>query len=67
MKKIGTECIDEKPTVIIEKREMKNSKGEVIRSWDESVPATTYYYRTHRKCKYCGYKDYLSSSEKQKN
>ncbi len=67
MKKIGTECIDEKPSVITKKREMKNSKGEVVRTWEESIPATIYYYRTHRKCKHCSYRDYLSSSEKREN
>jgi len=67
MRKTRKECVDEKPTVIIEERKMKNSKGEVIRTWEDSVPATIYYYRTHRKCKHCGYKDYLTSSETVKN
>ena len=67
MRKTSKECVDEKPTGITEERKMKNSKGEVIRTWEESVPATVYYYRTHRKCKHCGYRDYLTSSETAKN
>lgn len=67
MKKVRQECIDEKPTTIVEKRTRKNSKGEVISTWEVDVPATIYYYRTHRKCKRCGYRDYLSSSKTRKN
>jgi len=67
MKKTGTECVDEKPTTIVEKRERKNRNGQVISSWEVDVPATIYYYRTHRKCKHCGYRDYLTSSETAKN
>lgn len=67
MKKIRTECVDQKPSVIVNILKDRNSKNEVIRTREEHIPATVYYYRTHRKCKYCGFKDYLSSSEKKAN
>ncbi len=67
MKKISTKCIDEKPSVIYKKREIKNSKGEVLKTWTDSVPATIYYYQIHRKCKHCGHEDYLSKSDKREN
>ncbi|MDR2720678.1 MAG: hypothetical protein LBB15_00095 [Puniceicoccales bacterium] len=67
MRKTQREYIGEKPTTIVEERTKKNSKGEVISSWEVDVPATIYYYHTHRKCKHCGYRDYLSSSETRKN
>lgn len=67
MRIINRECVDEKPTTIVETRTKKNSKNEVISSWEVDVPATVYYYHTHRKCKHCGYKDYLTSSKTLKN
>lgn len=67
MRTYNRECVDEKPTTIVEKRSKKNSKGEIISTWEVDVPATKYYYRIHRKCKHCGYKDYLSSSKTVKN
>jgi len=67
MKKIGTKCVDEKPTTVVEKREHKNRNGHVISSWEVDVPATIYYYQTYRKCNHCGYGDYLESSKTEKN
>jgi hypothetical protein len=67
MRIFNRECVDQKQSTIVEKRSMKNRKGEVIRSWEVDIPATTYYYRIHRKCKHCGYKDYLSTSITVKN
>ena len=67
MRIFNRECIDQKQSTLVEKRSMKNRKGEVIRSWEVDIPATTYYYRIHRKCKHCGYEDYLSTSKTVKN
>jgi len=68
MKKVGGwKVYDEKRTVIKETREKKDAKGKIIQTWEVGVPATTYYYRHLRKCKHCGYEDYIFSKETRKN
>jgi hypothetical protein len=67
MRKQGKECVDEKNSHTVKEGTMKNSKGEVIRRWDEFVPATVYTYHIHRKCKHCGHRDYLISHVTEEN
>lgn len=67
MREIGKDLIDTLRSHVVKERTMKNSKGEVIRRWEESVPATVYKYHTYRKCTHCGYEDYLTSSKKTEN
>jgi hypothetical protein len=57
MEKIDEEYLKEKQTIITETRHHRNSKNEIISSWEVDVPATDYYYRIYRKCKYCNYQD----------
>ena len=67
MKKTGTYCVDKKAKKIKEELKTRDRKGNVIRSREVLVDATTYFYETHRKCKYCGFEDVLKSSETKKN
>ena len=67
MKKTGTYCVDKKAKKIKEELKTRDGKGNVIRSREVLVDATTYFYETHRKCKYCGFEDVLKSSETKKN
>lgn len=68
MRTISRECIDEKPSTIKEERRKRNAEGKVIETREVDVPATTYIYCIHRKCKYCGYEDDSKrSSERHKN
>ena len=55
MKKTGTYCVDKKAKKIKEELKTRDGKGNVIRSREVLVDATTYFYETHRKCKYCGF------------
>lgn len=67
MKKTGTYCVDKKAKKIKEELKTRDGKGNVIRSREVLVDATTYFYETHRKCKYCGFEDVLKSSETKKD
>jgi hypothetical protein len=69
MKKQSKECVDEKPSTIKEERVRKDKDGKITERWEVDVPATVYYYETHRKCKHedCKYEDTLYSSETHKN
>jgi hypothetical protein len=67
MKTVNKECVDRMQSSVTETRNMKNSKGEIIRTWEVDVPATTYTYHRHRKCKYCGYRDYVTETKTSKN
>lgn len=67
MRKTGTYCVGEKDSRIKETTNVRDGNGKVLRTYEEFVPATTYFYETHRKCKYCGFKDVLKSSETKKN
>ena len=67
MKETGTYCVDKKAKKIKEELKTRDGKGNVIRSREVLVDATTYFYETHRKCKYCGFEDVLKSSETKKN
>ena len=60
-------CVDKKAKKIKEELKTRDGKGNVIRSREVLVDATTYFYETHRKCKYCGFEDVLKSSETKKN
>ena len=67
MRKNGTYCVGEKDSRIKETTNVRDGNGKVLRTYEEFVPATTYFYETHRKCKYCNFKDVLKSSETKKN
>ena len=67
MKTLNKEVVGTKQSHVTKERTQKNSQGEVISRWKDSVPATVYTYHTHRMCKHCGYKDYLVSSKKKEN
>lgn len=67
MRKTGTYCVGEKDSRIKETTNVRDGNGKVLRTYEEFVPATTYFYETHRKCKYCNFKDVLKSSETKKN
>ncbi|WP_315499697.1 hypothetical protein [Capnocytophaga gingivalis] len=67
MRETGTYCVGEKDSRIKETTKVRDGDGKVLRTYEEFVPATTYFYETHRKCKYCNFKDVLKSSETKKN
>lgn len=67
MRETGTYCVGEKDSKIKEKLKTRDRDGKVIWTYEEFVPATTYFYKTHRKCKYCGFEEVLESSETKKN
>ncbi|MDR1793638.1 MAG: hypothetical protein LBR36_09440 [Bacteroidales bacterium] len=67
MKNQYKECIDEKQSHVTKTREQRNSRGEVISTWKEAVPATVYTYHVHRQCKHCGYKDIVVKTKKKEN
>ena len=50
---ISNEVIDEKPSHKTKTLTDKNSKGEVIRKREVTVPSTVYTYLIHKKCKFC--------------
>lgn len=67
MRETGTYCVGEKDSKIKETSKIRDRDGKIIRTYEEFVPATTYFYETHRKCKYCNFKDVLKSRETKKN
>ena len=60
-------CVDQKESRIKETLKKRDGKGNVISTREVYVPATTYFYETHRKCKYCSSEDILKSSKTKKN
>lgn len=50
---ISKEVIDKKPSHIMKTLNEKNSKGEVIRTKEVTVPSTKYTYLIHKKCIFC--------------
>ncbi len=67
MKVVGKELVDQKSSSITEKRKIRDSQGNTVRSYEVDVPATVYTYHIHRRCKHCGYQDILSKQVKRKN
>ncbi len=61
---ISKEVVDEKPSHKTKKLTDKNSKGEVIRTREVSVPSTIYTYLIHKKCKFC---EQITEYTKEKN
>lgn len=59
--------IEKKPSTILEKNEQKDKKGNTIGTFEHSVPATTYLYREHWKCRYCGKDEYRVSIRQYKD
>ena len=56
MKEISRKTTGSYATTMDIRREVKNSKGEVIRTYYEAVPATKYYYDCVDECKFCGHR-----------
>ena len=56
MREISRKITDSYDTTMDVERQVKNNKGEVIRTYYEAVPATTYYYDCVDECKFCGYR-----------
>jgi|WetSurMetagenome_2_1015567.scaffolds.fasta_scaffold95843_2 hypothetical protein len=67
MRNISTECIDEKPSTVKEKRKRMDAEGNIKETWEVDLPATEYTYRTHRRCKYCDNEDYVTYTKTHKN
>ena len=59
MKEISRKTTGSCATTMDVRREVKNSKGEVIRTYYEAVPATKYYYDCVDECKFCGHRRYV--------
>ena len=56
MKEIRRHTVGEHVTTVDVRREVRNRKGEVVRTYYEAVPATRYVYACIDECKYCGYR-----------
>ena len=56
MREISRKITRTYATTIDVKREIKNTKGDVVRTYYEAVPATKYYYDCVDECKFCGYR-----------
>ena len=55
MHEISKKSIGSFETTMDVTRQVKNSTGETISTYEESVPATCYIYECIDECKYCGY------------
>jgi hypothetical protein len=53
LKVISKEVVDERPSHKIKKLTEKNSKGEVIKTREVTVPSTVYTFLIHKKCEFC--------------
>ena len=62
MKEISRKSAGSRATTIDVKREVKNSKGEVTRTYYESVPATQYFFDCVDECKFCGHRQDVTRS-----
>ena len=50
------------------KKELIEQRASTVKDSDGVyLPATTYIFHIHRRCKACGYEDYLRSKKKEKN
>jgi hypothetical protein len=67
MKVVNKELVDKKSSTVTEKRKVRDSQGNTLRSYEVDVPATVYIYHIHRCCKHCGHKDIVIQQEKHKN
>ena len=56
MKEISCKTVGSRATTMDVERKVKNNKGEVIRTYTESVPATQYIYDCVDECKFCGHR-----------
>ena len=56
MKEISRKTVGSRATTMDVERKVKNNKGEVIRTYTESVPATQYIYDCVDECKFCGHR-----------
>ena len=55
MHEVGRRLVREYASTMDVRREVRNRKGEVIRTYTEAVPATRHVYECIDTCKYCGY------------
>lgn len=60
MIEISRKTVDSRSTTMDIERQVKDSKGNVIRTYLEAVPATKFYYDCVDECKYCGYRRRVS-------
>lgn len=67
LKKTHKELMHEKQSKVKETIKTKDSKGNVIRSREVMVPATTKTYRIHYECKFCKNKESKIDSVTSKN
>ncbi len=67
LKKTYKELMHEKQSKVKETIKTKDSKGNVIRSREVMVPATTKTYRIHYECKFCKNKESKIDSVTSKN
>lgn len=63
MKEISRKVVSSYATTKDIEREVKNNKGEVIRTYYEAVPATCYVHDCIDECKFCGYQQTVQRSE----
>lgn len=56
MKEISRKTAGRHATTVDVERKAKNSKGEVVRTYTEAVPATQYFYDCVDECKFCGHR-----------
>lgn len=63
MREISRKVVSSYATTKDIQREVKNNKGEVIRTYYEAVPATCYVHDCIDECKFCGYQQKVQRSE----
>lgn len=63
MKEISRKTVGRHATTVDVERKVKNSKGEVVRTYTEAVPATQYFYDCVDECKFCGHRRDVQRNE----
>ena len=66
MEEISRRLVESRASTMDVERRVKNDKGEVIRRYTETVPATIYTYDCVDECKFCGHRQEVRREKKRK-
>jgi hypothetical protein len=67
MKEISRQLVGSRATTMDVTRRVKNSKGEVIRTYTEAVLATLYTYDCIDECRFCGHRQEVRREKKERD
>ena len=67
LREVGRSCIDSSPCTITEERHVRNSKGNIIYSYNVDVPGTEYTDEIKCRCRYCRNVKYRYKTSRYKN